>query len=227
MPEKFLRTHNERVKIAEKHRKESLERINIIDREAFVEKYLLIDVKKMYEHRLRIAIANREKAKSPQSKKIYQSNVVLFAGIVDAYTELIDICEALIAAGRYKDVWKNIPETQIYYFSKNAKNVKIFQELTNKMYDDILDAGYKLEQERAQSEEERQYIDNKYANLRAVNRASFDGTVNVAESQDEFLETSTSYQEALFKYNNPDVSEGEESIIKQAKNKKNIKPNIN
>nr|MCR4660735.1 hypothetical protein [Clostridia bacterium] len=60
-----------------------------------------------------------------------------------------------------------------------------------------------------------------------VNRASFDGTVNVAESQDEFLETSTSYQEALFKYNNPDVSEGEESIIEQAKNKKNIKPNIN
>jgi hypothetical protein len=121
-----LRTHGERIKAAKAIIQSRNQKINIIEREAFVEFLLLEDIHKDYSERLLRAKRDYDAAADAFDKRTNQSNVRIFNAVVKVFRALISVTKALIEQGNYTAVWSAIPESKL---AKMAKDPKRYGEL--------------------------------------------------------------------------------------------------
>ena len=131
MAGKTIRSHKERVRQAndtlKNHPRYKNERISIVDREAFVEYYLLEDIVRLYNNRL-----NGERAYVPQGRadeRGQQSNIEKFSAIISVFNAAIGAARSAINSGDYKKVWKAIPEGALMAASKSVKNLPELKRL--------------------------------------------------------------------------------------------------
>lgn len=146
MAEKIIRSHRARVKkanlILSSHPRFSQEHITLIDREAFVEFFLLEDIVRLYEIRL-----NEEKAYIPHGRadeKGKQINMRMFTAIIDIFEAAIGVARTAINSGNYKKVWKAIPERPLMIAANTTKRLpelrKLAVELLYDLSDDMMEA---------------------------------------------------------------------------------------
>ncbi|MGN1103989.1 MAG: hypothetical protein ACI4QI_03855 [Candidatus Coproplasma sp.] len=146
MAEKFIRSHRARVKQAndtiKNNPRYNRERINIIDREAFVEFYLLEDIVKLYGVRLREEQAYVPHGRADEKGKI--ANIQKFSAIIDVFNAAIGSARSAINSGDYSKVWKAIHEGALMAAASNVKNLpelrKLAIELLRELSSDMLEA---------------------------------------------------------------------------------------
>lgn len=131
MAEKIIRSHKARVKQANEMLKNNPrykgESISIFDREAFVEFYLLEDIVKLYNIRLK-----EEQAYIPQGRadeKGKQINIEKFSAIINVFNAAIGAARTAINSGNYKKVWKAIHEGALLAVAKSVRNLPEMREL--------------------------------------------------------------------------------------------------
>ena len=135
MAEKTIRSHRARVKQANETLKNNprykRERISIIDREAFVEFYLLEDIVKLYNMRLR-----EEQLYVPQGRadeKGKKSNIEKFSAIISVFNAAIGAARSAINSGDYKKVWKAIHEGALMAAANSVKSLPELRKLAIEM----------------------------------------------------------------------------------------------
>ena len=110
MAEKYPRSHRARVRQANDTLKNNTkykgQRISIIDREAFVEFYLLEDIVKLYDIRLKEEEKYVPDGRMDQMAK--ERNIAKFSAIIDVFKAAVGAARAAIDSGDYKRVWKAI-----------------------------------------------------------------------------------------------------------------------
>ena len=131
MAEKTIRSHRARVKQANDTLKNNprykRERISLIDREAFVEFYLLEDIVKLYNTRLR-----EEQAYTPQGRadeKGKKQNVEKFSAIIAVFNAAIGAARSAINSGDYKKVWKAIHEGALMAAANSVRSLPELKSL--------------------------------------------------------------------------------------------------
>lgn len=135
MAEKIIRSHRARVRQANETIKNNprykRERISIVDREAFVEFYLLEDIVKLYNIRLR-----EEQAYIPQGRadeKGKQSNIEKFSAIISVFNAAIGAARTAINSGDYKKVWKAIHEGALMAAANSVRSLPELRALAIEM----------------------------------------------------------------------------------------------
>lgn len=131
MAEKTIRSHRARVKQAKETLKNEprykRERISLVDREAFVEFYLLEDIVKLYNDRLR-----EEQAYVPHGRpdeKGKRQNIEKFSAIIAVFNAAIGAARSAIIAGDYKKVWKAIHEGALMAAANSVRNLPELKSL--------------------------------------------------------------------------------------------------
>ena len=129
---KYIRSHRQRVKQANKtirtneHYKR--ERISIIDREAFVEFFLLEDILLMNETRLKIA--KGERMKSTSGEKSNRKQIERYEAYIELLQSAIEQAKLAIDSGNYSIVWKSIPEHALMTKASSLKNLEQLKDMT-------------------------------------------------------------------------------------------------
>ncbi len=154
--EKTIRSHRARVKQAKELIKNDPkfmnERISIVDREAFVEFFLLEDIVNLYNMRL-----SEEKAyvpHGPVDEKGKQINIQKFSAIIKVFDAAIGSARAAINSGDYKKVWKAIHEGALIAAANSVKNLPVLREMAIELLRDLstdmidaLDASHGLDED--------------------------------------------------------------------------------
>ena len=156
MAEKTIRSHRARVKQANETLKTNprykRERISIVDREAFVEFYLLEDIVKLYNNRLR-----EEQAYVPQGRadeKGKRQNIEKFSAIIAVFNAAIGAARSAINSGDYKKVWKAIHEGALMAAANSVRSLPELKnlaiELLHELSDDMVvavDVSHELDED--------------------------------------------------------------------------------
>ncbi len=104
-------------------------RISSLDKEAFVEFFLLEDIVRLYTVRLKNEREKAYVAPTEQANELTpQQNIEKFSAIINLYNAAIDAARVAINSGDYKRVWKAVHEGALM---KAAKNMKHLPELKN------------------------------------------------------------------------------------------------
>ena len=134
-PQKFIRSHRDRVKQANDYVKSSHLTISIFDREALVEFFLLEDIVKKYEFLL-----NKECKKELETQggiKAKQSNIEKFNAIINVFKNLVEIAWSQIDSENYKVVWKSIHEHQLMSAASSLKYINELRDLSITMLKEL------------------------------------------------------------------------------------------
>ncbi len=138
MAKSIIRSHRARVVQANCMLKKSpiyqQIRVSLIDREAFVEFYLLEDIVNLYSLRLKAA---REAADDMTARQ----NIEKFSAIIDIFNAAIGAAQMAIRSGDYKKVWKAIHEGALMMAAKDMRHLpelkKMGIELVRELCDEM------------------------------------------------------------------------------------------
>lgn len=172
---KTIRSHKERVR----HAKEFLqrnsryknERISIIDREAFVEYFLLEDIVELYSIRLK-----GEQAYVPvgeHDEKGRELNIKKFTAIINIFNAAIGAARSAISSGEYKKVWKAIHEGALMSASKSVKNLPELRSLASEMLRELSNDTIEAEIEDEKSKGDLEELNRHEENVRRVKNIPF------------------------------------------------------
>ncbi len=170
MAEKTIRSHRARVKQANytltNNPRYKRERISIIDREAFVEFYLLEDIVKLYNIRL-----EEEQAYVPQGRadeKGKQSNIEKFSAIISVFNAAIGAARSAINSGDYKKVWKAIHEGALMAAAGSVRNLPELRKLAIELLRELSSDMIVAVGEATALDEDLDDLDAHEANVRSV-----------------------------------------------------------
>ena len=170
MAEKIIRSHRARVRQANETIKNNLrykrERISIIDREAFVEFYLLEDIVKLYNIRLK-----EEQAYIPQGRadeKGRKSNIEKFSAIIRVFNAALGAARTAINSGDYKKVWKAIHEGALMAAANSVRSLPELRALAIEMLRELSADMIVAVSEAHELDEDLDDIDAHEANARSV-----------------------------------------------------------
>lgn len=164
--QKFITSHKVRVMRA----KEEIERfpfhVSIIDREAFVEGYLLEDIVRLYEYRVR----ETEKLNpvTPAGIKAKRLNLEKFNAIIRIFNSCNEVAKAQIWSGNFSVVWKSIPEHPLMVAAGNVKNISKLREMAVSLLRALVDETIYIGSENKELDEEIADLDEHEANARKV-----------------------------------------------------------
>lgn len=144
MAEKILKSHRARVRQANETLKNNEkyrgQRISIIDREAFVEFYLLENIVRLYEVRLENEQNYHSDGRLDEMAR--QRNIKKFSAIIDVFKAAVGAARAAIDSGDYKKVWKAIHEGALMAAANSVKNLpelkKMAIELLRELSEDMV-----------------------------------------------------------------------------------------
>ena len=141
--QKIITSHRRRVIQAKRWAAEYPEKISLFDLEAVVEFYLLEDVFRLYDFRLK-----REQSRTPETDFgiiAHKSNLAKFSAIKTLFERAIDVARAMIESGNFKEVRTAIPEGKLARAARNVKNLEKLRDiavaLLRKLLDDATDVG--------------------------------------------------------------------------------------
>ena len=170
MAEKIIRSHRARVRQANDTIKNNprykRERISMIDREAFVEFYLLEDIVKLYNIRLK-----EEQAYIPQGradKNGKQSNIEKFSSIINVFNAAIGAARTAINSGDYKKVWKAIHEGALMAAANSVRSLPELRKLAIELLRELSSDMIVAVSEANELDEGLDDLDAHEANVRAV-----------------------------------------------------------
>ena len=170
MAEKIIRSHRARVRQANETIKNNprykRERISIVDREAFVEFYLLEDIVKLYNIRLR-----EEQAYIPQGRadeKGKQSNIEKFSAIISVFNAAIGAARTAINSGDYKKVWKAIHEGPLMAAANSVRSLPELRALAIELLRELSADMIVAVSEANELDEDLDDLDAHEANARSV-----------------------------------------------------------
>lgn len=170
MAEKTIRSHRARVKQANDTIKNNprykRERISIVDREAFVEFYLLEDIVKLYNSRLQ-----EEEAYIPQGRadeKGKQANINKFSAIISVFNAAIGAARSAINSGDYKKVWKAIHEGALMAAANSVRSLPELRKLAIEMLRELSADMIIAESEAHGLDEDLDDMEAHEANVRTV-----------------------------------------------------------
>lgn len=164
--QKFITSHRTRVKRAKDALKDSPEKVTLIDREAYVEFYLLEDVVRLYEYRL-----EQEKRKvmtTRAGERGKNANVEKFSAIINLFNSAIEIAWGQITSGNYSAVWKAIPEHALSIAASSIKNLPALRKIAVDLLKELLDEAVVASAENIAFEEDQDRLDAHDANVRSV-----------------------------------------------------------
>lgn len=187
MAEKTIRSHRARVKEANNTLKNDprykRERISIIDREAFVEFYLLEDIVRLYNGRLK-----DEQAYVPQGRadeKGKQLNIEKFSAIISVFNAAIGVARSAIKSGEYKKVWKAIHEGALMAAASSVRNLPELRGLANEMLRELSSDSVEAVDVAQGVDEDLDDLDAHEANVRSIkglpSEADIDEIIRAAE----------------------------------------------
>lgn len=191
MADKTIRSHRERVRQANDTIKTNpryrRERISIIDREAFVEFYLLEDIVKLYNTRLK-----EEQAYIPQGRadeKGKQANIEKFSAIISVFNAAIGAARTAINSGDYKKVWKAIHEGALMAAANSVRSLPELRELAIDMLRELSSDMLVAVSEANELDEDLDDLDAHEENVRRVR--------NLPPSMDEIEEVIKAAEAAI------------------------------
>lgn len=131
MKQKLITSHRSRVKRAKMHVENSPEHISIFDREALVEFYLLEDVVRLCEWRMK---KENEKIVTTRGGEMsHKLHLEQLTAIINIFKTIIEIAESEIIAGNYKAVWSSIPESALMKAAGKVQYLPQLRALATKM----------------------------------------------------------------------------------------------
>ncbi len=170
MAEKTIRSHRARVKQANDTLKNnprySKERISIIDREAFVEFYLLEDIVKLYNDRLRDEQTYVSQGRLDEKGR--KKNIEKFSAIIAVFNAAIGAARSAINSGDYKKVWKAIHEGALMAAANSVKRLPELKNLAIEMLRDLSDDMLVAVEVSRQLDEDIDDVDAHELNVRKV-----------------------------------------------------------
>lgn len=170
MSEKTIRSHRTRVKQANEtlknHPRYKHERINIFDREAFVEFYLLEDIVKLYTMRLENEMKYVAQGRAGQKGNL--SNIKKFTSVINIINAAMEVARASIDSADYSKVWSAIPEHALMYAANSVKHLPALRKLAIKMLRDLSDDESMAEEMSQGINEDLDDLESHEKNVRAV-----------------------------------------------------------
>lgn len=125
MAGKIIRSHRARVKQANYTLKNNpiyrTQRISLVDREAFVEFYLLEDIVALYKMRLRAEQAYVPEGRADEKGR--KQNIEKFSAIIAVFNAAIGAARSAINSGDYTRVRKAIPEGALMSTANSVRNL--------------------------------------------------------------------------------------------------------
>lgn len=173
MANKTIRSHRVRVKAANEmlktHPRFKRERISIIDREAFVEFFLLEDIVELYNIRLKEEIAYQSNGRADEKGRM--QNVEKFSAIIAVFDAAISAARSAINAGEYKKVCNAIPEKKLMAManSVSAKCLDKISKLTKDMLTKLSSDANEAEEVSKKTERDNEAQVAHDANVSKVN----------------------------------------------------------
>ena len=164
--QKFITSHEYRKKRAKVAIEGSPEKISIIDREAYIEFYLLEDIVRLYEYRL-----EQEKNKivvTLAGERAKKANIEKFTAIINLFKSAIEIAWGEITSGNYSAVWKAIPEHALMVAANNVKNLPTLRKIAVDLLKELSDEAMTATAENVGLEEELSELDSHEENVRRV-----------------------------------------------------------
>ena len=166
---KIIRSHGARRKAADTYIKTQKvgERINLIDREAFIEAYLLDDIVNLYKIRLAKEVA--KKPSTDAGKMSQERTIKKFQSLIHLFTSAAEVASDLLDNGCYTPVWRAIHEHALMSAANNLKYIDKLKDfaidLLTILSDDANKAGL-CDKSLAQALQE---LENHEANVQLVN----------------------------------------------------------
>jgi len=180
---KIIRTHKERVRAAEHFRKNvSRERISIIDREAYVECYLLEDMRRLYELRLQEALAD-DKIVTSFGVSAQINFIGQLTSLVEVLSSCIEAAKYIIKAGKYSLVWMAINESALMRASKKMEGMEQVLEMALKLDKELQEGRLKADEYLKALKEGKKENDRHIDNTRAVRGVKRNDAVPAAQMQ--------------------------------------------
>lgn len=188
MAKTTIRSHRARVQAAKDFlatsSRYSAEKISLLDREAFVEFFLLEDIYALYE--MRLANAQSRNKKTLAGKYSKQSNIRKFKAFLEVLGSAMEVAEGMIESGEYAKVRRAIPEALLMIFANSVKFLPTLTKIATEMYEDL--SGESLEAED-QRDDMTESVEETHAHEENVRRAKAlpDLDPNLAETIEEVL----------------------------------------
>lgn len=137
MTENIICSHRARVRQANETLRSnlqySIQRISIIDREAFVGYFLLEDIVRLYNYRL------KEECHYPSSRQ----NEKNFRAVIDLFNTAITLAYFAIEHGEYKIVWRSIDQKRLMTSAKSVKKMPKLMKLGVKLLRELSEISAK------------------------------------------------------------------------------------
>lgn len=124
----YITSHRARVKKANEALKDWDEKVSLFDREAFVEFYLLEDIVRLYEHRIKKEELKVVETRAGKMSK--ERNLTKYAALIRIFKSAIEVAWGQIDSGNYKPVWKAIHEGALMSAAGNLKNLPEMRDLS-------------------------------------------------------------------------------------------------
>ena len=164
--QKFITSHWQRVRRAKERIPSLPEKISIIDREAYVEFFLLEDVARLYEYRL-----EQEKRKvvtTSAGQRAKLANIEKFTAVINLFNSAIEIAWGHITSGNYSAVWKAIPEHALMVAAGSVKNLPTLRKIAVDLLKELMDEAVVATGANIGFEEDQVQLDAHDANVRSV-----------------------------------------------------------
>ena len=143
----IIESHRTRVKRAKDYAESFPEKLSRMDLEAIVEFYLLEDIERLYDYRLKRESKNSSDTKGGQLA--HKANMAKFAAIKNIFAQAADIARAMIDSGNYRSVSRAIPERALMRNAGDVKHLPKIRDLGTGLLDRMMeDMRFVLEEVR-------------------------------------------------------------------------------
>ena len=163
---KFITSHTERVRRAKEFASHFPIKLSRISLEAYVEYFLVEDVRRLYEYRHSV-VKSRKKVTQEgvfyQKKQLEKINYLIY--MLD---KCLDVLEGKLDDGAYSDVWRAIREHQLKVAAGNLKYLDELIKLTEGMLKEVDDEALQLAQKMLVGNEFIEDLESHDANVRRV-----------------------------------------------------------
>ncbi len=160
--QKFITSHRFRVKRA-KARAQSPD-FSKESVEAYAALYLLEDVKRLYEYRLRQEEGKEaETAAGERAKKL---NIEKFSAVISIFGSAYEVAKGQIDSGNYASVKRAIPERALRRAADNTKNLPRLREIAVALLRELMDDALHATEENQKLSEGLTELDDHERNVR-------------------------------------------------------------
>lgn len=163
---KFITSHTERLRRAKEYASRFPVKLSRFDLEAFVEFYLVEDIRRLYEYRHTVVKSRKKTTREGvfyQKKQLEKINYLIY--MLD---KCLDVLEGKLDDGAYSDVWRAIREHQLKVAAGNLTYLDELIKLTEGMLKEVDDEALLLAQKMLGGNEFMEELEAHDANARKV-----------------------------------------------------------